>query len=485
MRPTNRTLLAVAAFAALGVVAAFFPALRVAWWALAAAFAAIALVDAARTGWRSPLDVVRRSPEGLPVGVWTEIELEFENLDDAPRALEVFDGVPPDFESEHLPRRITVEGSARTTVVYSVRPSRRGRSRFTRTELLRVSDAGLWSLRQRVGEEQEVLVLPNYRPVVRYALLAVANRLEQMGIRKKPRRGLGKTFHQLREYREGDLLQQIDWKATARRRELISREYQEERDQQVVFVLDCGQRMRSIDGGVSHFDHCLNAMLLLSYVALRQGDSVAVMTFAGADRWLPAVKGQHGVQAVLHHVYDLAPTDAPSDFAEAAKRVLALQRKRSLVVWLTNLRGEDAAELLPAVRSLRGRHMSLVASLREAQIDEVLEEAVYTSDAAVTAGAAAAYAEERGAVVGALRSSGVRALDLRAPTCRWRSRTNTSTSRAAARRRRPSRPAGTIGRAVKLPALLGIAVLLILLGLCIFATGLWIAKKRAERERQR
>lgn len=424
MRPTRTLVRCVAGFALAGVVVALLtllpqlaaagPWIDRAFGTALFVFVCAALVDAALPGWRAKLAVSREPVDGLPVSAWSEVHVVVRNEHARALEFELFDGVPSDFESEHLPRRVRVEAASAARVTYSVRPRRRGRSRFSRCELLRRSQLGLWDLRQFAGEAHEVVVLPNFRPIVRYALLAVANRLEQMGIRKKPRRGLGKSFHQLREYREGDLLQQVDWKATARRRQLVSREYEEERDQQIVLLLDCGQRMRSIDGELSHFDHCLNALLLLAHVALRQGDSVAVMAFGGSERWLPPVKGVHGVQAVLRTVFDLETTDAPSDFAEAARRVLTLQRRRSLVVWLTNLRGEDAGDLLPAVASLRARHVSLVASLREAFVDDTLASAPTDFESAVARGAAAIYAEEREQVVAALRSAGVRALDLRA-----------------------------------------------------------------------
>lgn len=126
--------------------------------------------------------------------------------------------------------------------------------------------------------------LPDFARLYGAELMAVDHWLNQIGVRGGQRRGLGLEFHQLREFRDGDTLRQIDWKATARKRTPIAREYQDERDQQILFLLDCGRRMRSQDGDLSHFDHALNASLLLAYVALRQGDAVGAMTFAGDDR---------------------------------------------------------------------------------------------------------------------------------------------------------------------------------------------------------
>jgi uncharacterized protein (DUF58 family) len=191
-----------------------------------------------------------------------------------------------------------------------------------------------------------------------------------MGIQRRPVGGSSRDFHQLRDYREGDPLSQIDWKASSRHRALISREYREQRNQRVIFLADTGRRMRAIDGDLAQFDHCLNAMLLLSYVALRQGDWVGVQSFGGTDRWLPAVKGAHSMTRILNHLFDYRTTAAPSDFTAAAERFQTRERRRALVIVMTNLRGEDAAELTPALNTLALRHLVVLASLRERTIED-------------------------------------------------------------------------------------------------------------------
>src|SRR5690606_41328078 len=178
-------------------------------------------------------------------------------------------------------------------------------------------------------------------------------------------RGLGLEFHQLREFRDGDTLRQIDWKATARKRTPIAREYQDERDQQIVVLLDCGRRMRSQDDELAHFDHALNACLLRSYVALRQGDAVGLATFAGEqDRYVAPLKGQAHISNLLNAVYTLDSTHRPADYAAAVNALLARQRRRALVVLVTNLRDEDDEELLGAVKRLGKQQRVLIASLR-------------------------------------------------------------------------------------------------------------------------
>jgi uncharacterized protein (DUF58 family) len=217
-------------------------------------------------------------------------------------------------------------------------------------------------------------VFPNFREIGRYALLATDNQLSQMGIHRRQRRGEGIDFNQLREYRTGDALRQIDWKASARYRRLISKEYQDERDQQLVFLLDCGRRMRHQDAGGAHLDHALNAMLLLSYVAQRQGDAVGFLTFGGERRWQPPYKGGELIRHLLERTYDLRSSLQAADYLEAAQRLMSQQRRRALLVILTNSHSEDHPELSRALKLLSRRHLVVLAQLRETALDRVLSE---------------------------------------------------------------------------------------------------------------
>lgn len=278
-----------------------------------------------------------------------------------------------------------------------------------------LSPLQLWWRDLKLPVESETRVYPNFAAVAQYALMATDHHLSHMGILKKRRRGEGQDFHQLREYREGDSLRQIDWKATARMHKPISREYQDERDQEIIFLLDCGHRMLAKDDTLSHFDHTLNAMLLLTYVALRQGDAVGMGSFAGESRWLPAHKGQHNVQHMLNALYDLQPTPQAPDYAQAATELLVRQKKRALVILLTNLRDEDLDDLLPALHLLRKRHLVLLASMREQAIDRALEEPVDNLEDALHKAAVQHYLQTREATLERIKAAGVRCLDAAPP----------------------------------------------------------------------
>jgi len=301
----------------------------------------------------------------------------------------VFDHAPGRASLRGLPQRLTLPAEGFAIFRYQFRIFERGDHEFGEIEVAVESPLKLWTRFLRSGEPDSIRVYPDFHAALQYTLFS--DRIKQLGIRKQRRRGEGLDFHQLRPYRDGDSPRHIDWKSTSKHGKLISREYQDERDQQIVFMLDCGRRMRGQDGALGHFDHALNSMLLLSNAALRQGDSVGLMSFAGERRWLAPRKGISHVTSVLNATYDLKPSTHAPDYLAASQELLNRQRMRSLVVLISNLRDEDNDELLPAIRLLRRRHLVLVASLRDAALDRALEAPVVDRETALAVGATHHY----------------------------------------------------------------------------------------------
>ena len=417
MLPGTRLLWTLAALAALAIAVSIFPDLQAQWMLLAGALLAVSLVDlfAARR-IRTP-ELERLLPATLALGVPVDVRLRVRNVSASPLSVELTDHPPHSFESHGLPRALRLGPMQWTELAYEARALARGEAAFAPAELRVYSPLKLWQITRRAGEATPVRVYPNFRALARYTLLATDNRLSQIGVLQVRRRGEGTEFHQLREYREGDAPRAIDWKATARTGRLISREYEEEKDQRVLLVIDCGRRMAAKDDApdgdrLSHFDHTLNAALLLAHVALRQGDAVGMLTMGGVERWCEPRKSVGAVHALLNRAYDIEPTLAVPDYELAASQVMRRMRRRALVILLTNLRDEDDATLLPALKLLRTRHLVVLASLREAIISRALGARVDSFDRAVTHAAAADYLVERSRAFRRIENAGAITLDV-------------------------------------------------------------------------
>ncbi|BDS05647.1 membrane protein [Oceaniferula spumae] len=411
MQPTRHLITIAIIWAMVGFAASLWEPLAPIWLWGGGVAAVFILVDIV-AGFLQKLPTVERTlPGRFAIGIEQMVPVKLHNPGAMSLRVQCYDGLPGDAVSGELPWTGRLPARGHAAVKYPVTISERGLKDFAPAHLRIFSPLRLWTRNCRSGENQTTRVYPNYEPVLRYALLAMANRAEQMGIVKKNRTGMSREFHQLRDYQLGDQLSKIDWKSTSKRLSLISRDYQEQRDQTVILAVDCGRRMRALDGGVPQFDHCLNAMLLLAYTALRQGDHVGIIGIGGSDRWLPPVKGVQSMTTILNHLYDYETSTSPSDFSEAAERLMTRQRRRALVVMLSNIRGEDGHQLIEPLRMIRRRHVTILANLQEESVTKRIETPAAALDDALEVGATAIYLEERAKVLGELRAHGIFTVD--------------------------------------------------------------------------
>ena len=395
MRPRRRLLLLAGLLTCIGLAAAWWAPATILWKVAGVVLGAIALADLLWLFRLRMPRIERRIGHALPLGVWSRVRLSVENPGEQSLRLEIHDLHPEEIEVRGLPQVLRLRARERVSLEYRLRPPRRGELEFAGCDLRLASPLGLWGRRRTLPLPARVRVFPNFAEISHYTLLATDDRLSQLGVRRRQRRGLGSEFHQLREYRRGDSLRQIDWKATSRVRKLISREYQDERDQRLLFLLDCGRRMRHADRGRAHLDEALNALLLLAYVAVRQGDAVGLMTFGGPKRWLAPRKDPDTVNRLLNGVYDLQPTLDAADPLAAARELMQTQTRRAMVLILTNSRDEDQQEFATAIRLLRRRHLVVVADLRESALDRTLVEPISDRNSALRFHAVLGYLEAR------------------------------------------------------------------------------------------
>lgn len=357
--------------------------------------------------------IERKLQHQLALGENYPVKLSVSHPFTSKRAVSVFDHIPNKCSFRKMPIDTTLEPGHTRTIEYDIRPTERGEDHFGLVEYLLTSPLGFWQFKGMSADTHTIRIYPNFAAIENFSLLAMENKTSQWGIRQRPRRGSGLEFHQLREYREGDSMRQVDWKATSRMRKLISREFQDERDQQIVFMLDCSRRMRAQDDELSHFDHALNSVLLLAYVALKQGDSVGIMTFGGDQpRWVPPVKGVGKINQLLNAVYDLYPTTNGADFRLAAEQLSTLCSKRSLVIMATDLRDEDTDDLYAAFTLLARRHLPLLANLRDDILDNLSSEQVKNYDDALSYWASQDYLRLRDLYQRKLKAKGVICLDV-------------------------------------------------------------------------
>jgi uncharacterized protein (DUF58 family) len=365
--------------------------------------AAVADYFMSRRAWfRANVRLTRQLPAAFAIGVERPVRIAVEHEGKWGWVGRLYDNVDPSVIAKELPAALTLPAGKRLDLTYTLTPTRRGEIGFSPAQVRLRSRFRLVELFAHIGSAETRRVYPDFAQIARYAWLAGDRRLQEIGIKTYQQRGEGTDFKQLSEYRHGDSVRHIDWKATLRLDKPVVREFQDERDQRVMLLIDCGRRMRADDrrGGVgtAHFDQVLNAVMLLAYVALGQGDAVGALTFGtppGGERLFAPRKGMHVLTALMGELYGVQPTPSHSDYVAAAQDLLRRQAKRALVIVITNFRDEDGSELGMALKLLRSRHLVLLASVRERIVGELMTQPLSSGNAALEVASAHLYEQSR------------------------------------------------------------------------------------------
>ena len=355
------------------------------------------------------VEVERDVSEVLSVGISNPAGLQLHNLSATTLSVSIHDDAGEMCDVEDMPQTVTLAPKGTEKVRYHIRPRRRGASSLLCVSLRFPTVFGLWTRHETRAVELPVRIYPDIRAVYRYELMASRNRLAEIGVRIMRMPGQGREFERLREYRYGDEIRHIDWKATARQRQLITREFNVERNQSLVLMVDCGRFMRTESGGVSYLDQALNSAIMLSYIALGQGDNVSLMAFSNKiECFIRPVRGKPGIQTILKSTYDIQPSDKAADYNMALEYLATVQRKRALVVLVTFV--SDEVQLQRIGESLRVRslpYLPVCVLLQDVDLQEMAERVPSSFLEAYHTAAAANILNGQAQQIASLHESGV------------------------------------------------------------------------------
>lgn len=291
---------------------------------------------------------------------------------------------------------------------------RRGRGRVVTAHLRLLGPLGLMQRVERQPVECPVDVVPDVRPVRQAALRFSTARQFNVGLKIERYIGEGSEFDSLKDYVPGLDLRALDWKASARHRRLLAREYRAERNHQVLLAIDGGWLMSERVQGLARLDHAIHAALLLAYVALRSGDQVGLQAFDERPRlFLEPQRGPSTFRHLQQACARLAYTHAETNFTLALLDLTRRLRRRSLVVVLTDFADSVAAELMVEnLGRLARRHLVLFVALADTLPAELARRAPRDLADVGRAVVGRDLERERESVVRRLVRLGVHCLDL-------------------------------------------------------------------------
>lgn len=348
-----------------------------------------------------------------------KVSLNFDNSSDRKFVLRVKDEYPSELNlDETREAEFALEPHRNAEFYYHVTPPKRGRYSFGRTAVRFLSRLGLVWCQSELGKAESVKVYPNLRRAREMELRALGARSFLAIQRRAVRRGEGREFESMRDYVRGDEMRHISWTATARRNKLTTRQYQIERDQTVIIALDAGRLMTGRIDDETKFDTALHASLALMSASARAGDNCGLVVFGRRVRkYLPPKRGPEHIDAVLEALHDLEPELIEPSYARAFQFIASNTKKRAFVVILTDLVDKDSSkELINSLKLLRPRHLPLVATIGDRDLNAAVSEAPTDIKDVFTQSAAEEIFHQRESALRLVETLGGLALDVTAQT---------------------------------------------------------------------
>jgi len=321
--------------------------------------------------------VRREFSRKFAIGDKTEVRLFIENASPRDFHIRVKDEFPPEMRlDESREAAFTVHAQGVAEFSYDLTPPGRGNFKFGKIAARYLSRLGLVWCQTDLGEAENVKVYPNMRRAREMELKALGAHSFLAVQRKAVLRGEGREFESMRDYVRGDELRHISWTATARRGKLTTRQYQIEREQTITIALDAGRLMTGRIGDETKFDTAIHASLALMSAAARGGDNCGLVVFGRKVRkYVPPKKGVEHIDAVLEALHDLEPELIEPSYARAFKFIAANTKKRSFIVILTDLVDKESSkELLTSLKLLRPRHLPLVVTIGDRDLNQTVSE---------------------------------------------------------------------------------------------------------------
>ncbi|MDL5046742.1 DUF58 domain-containing protein [Oscillatoria amoena NRMC-F 0135] len=305
---------------------------------------------------------VRFTPDKLSNGDENEIRIYLENFYPFTVSLHVIDEIPHQFQKRDVAFRQALSPRESKTIAYFLRPVKRGEYSFGSVNTFVRSPLGLVIRRFRFSSDALVPVYPSYIQMRKYELMAISNRLEEVGVKKIRRLGHNMEFEMIREYVTGDDVRTINWKATAHKSHLMVNHYQDERSQQVYSLIDKGRIMRMPFNGMSLLDYAINACLVISNIAIRKSDKAGLITFQNdINTMLPASRSNRQMAQIQEVLYNQKTGYRESDFSIVYSHIRRKITQRSLLLLFTNFESLYGMQRqLPFLRNLARQHVVVV-----------------------------------------------------------------------------------------------------------------------------
>ena len=354
----------------------------------------------------------REVPERLSNGDENPISIYLENHFSFTVQLQIIDEIPFQFQKRDLLFTTNLKPAETQIVEYLLRPTKRGTYSFGAVNVFVKSPLGLIKRRFQFSQDKEVAVYPSFLQMRAYELMAISNRLTDLGVKKIRKIGQSQEFEQIRQYVQGDDVRTINWKATARRNDLMVNAFQEEKSQNIYSLIDKGRVMQMPFEGLSLLDYAINATLVLSNIAIYKQDKAGLITFSEkVGQTLMAEKRAGQMTKILDTLYNQKTRYQETDYEALYIHCKTYLRQRSLLLLYTNFETlTSMRRQLPYFRKIAKDHLLIIIFFENTELRALLEKPARTTEEIYHKTIAEKYFYEKHQIVRELAQYGIQAL---------------------------------------------------------------------------
>jgi len=324
----------------------------------------------------------------------------------------IIDELPHQFQIRDFNISITLDAGEERLLTYQLRPTERGDYEFGSVNVFGTTLLGLAKRKHAFGTIHTVPVYPSFIQMRKFELYAISNRLTEIGVKKVRRIGHTLEFDQIKNYVPGDDVRSINWKATARANELMVNQYQDERSQPVINVIDMGRVMKMPFDGLHLLDYAINTSLVISNIALMKHDRAGLVTFSNNDTVVvkPEQKRTH-IQKIQETLYNLKTNFLESDFERLYGTLRRHITHRSLILLYTNFETLSSMKRqLPYLQRIANDHLLVTIFFENTELSKLIEEESKTLGDIYTKTIAEEFAFEKREIVRYLNQRGIQTI---------------------------------------------------------------------------
>ncbi len=361
---------------------------------------------------KSGFKAKRSTPEKLSNGDENPVDLYLQNDYAFPIHVRIIDEVPFQFQLRNMDMQVRLTPRENKQVRYTLRPVKRGEYQFGSLNTFVSGIFGLARRRFIFDQGQAVPVYPSYLQMRQYELLAISDRLTELGIKKIRKIGQNREFEQIKEYVQGDEIRTINWRATARRNNLMVNHYQDEKSQNVYSIIDKGRVMKMPFEGMSLVDYAINASLVISNIAILKEDKAGIITFnQKVGTVLPASRSNLQMKSILEVLYNQRTNFKESDYELLYARMRRVIAQRSLILLYTNFETLSGLERqLPFLVRIAKNHLLVVIFFENTELSELLNKPAINTEEVYMQTVAQKFAFEKRQIVKVLQQHGIHAV---------------------------------------------------------------------------